>query len=203
MSAENPKHKNVFEALPHAQSEMQRIVKDSVNPHYKSTYADLAAVLEAVMPALNKHGLCLWHYIRHTPEHMFLVTVISHMGEAVTQITCEVPLILSKNDMQGLKSAITYAKRIGVESLCGVAPEDDDGNAAAAAAPPKQDRPPQPPEKYTGTDQQRQVLRNIFRQEGVEDDERMIKIAERCQGKPMTELREFVKKEAHGGRSPS
>jgi hypothetical protein len=37
--------------------------------------------------------------------------------------------------MQGYKSATTYAKRIGLESLSGVAPEDDDGNAAARAAP--------------------------------------------------------------------
>jgi hypothetical protein len=37
--------------------------------------------------------------------------------------------------MQGYKSATTYAKRIGLESTTGVAPEDDDGNAAAANAP--------------------------------------------------------------------
>jgi hypothetical protein len=34
-----------------------------------------------------------------------------------------------------MKSATTYAKRIGLESLTGIAPEDDDGNAAAKAAP--------------------------------------------------------------------
>ena len=37
--------------------------------------------------------------------------------------------------MQGYKSATTYAKRIGIESLTGIAPEDDDGNAAAKAPP--------------------------------------------------------------------
>jgi hypothetical protein len=46
-----------------------------------------------------------------------------------------VPLIVNKNDMQGMKSATTYAKRIGLESLTGIAPEDEDGNAAAKAAP--------------------------------------------------------------------
>jgi hypothetical protein len=44
-------------------------------------------------------------------------------------------LILGKNDMQGFKSATTYAKRIGLESVTGVAPDDDDGNAAARNAP--------------------------------------------------------------------
>jgi hypothetical protein len=46
-----------------------------------------------------------------------------------------VPLIVTKNDMQGYKSATTYAKRIGLESLTGVAPHDDDANAAVKAAP--------------------------------------------------------------------
>lgn len=195
------KHKNVFEAMAAAQSEMGPVVKGTVNPHYKSKYADLAAVIEAVMPALTKYGLYLWHYIRATPEVSYLVTVITHSAETITQVSIEVPLWVSKDDMQGLKSAITYAKRIGVESLTGVAPEDDDGNAAAAAAKrPAAQQPPKEVEKYTGTDQQRQVLRNIFRNEGIENDEIMIKIAEKCVGKPMTELREFVKKEAHGGR---
>jgi hypothetical protein len=52
-------------------------------------------------------------------------------------IQCDVPLIVNKQDMQGYKSATTYAKRIGLESLTGVAPADDDGNDAARAAPRK------------------------------------------------------------------
>jgi hypothetical protein len=56
-------------------------------------------------------------------------------GASGTEISCDVPLIINKNDMQGMKSATTYAKRIGLESLTGIAPEDDDGNAAAKAAP--------------------------------------------------------------------
>jgi hypothetical protein len=61
-------------------------------------------------------------------------TVLAH-GDSDTQIACDVPLIIGKQDMQGYKSATTYAKRIGLESLTGIAPEDDDGNAAAKAAP--------------------------------------------------------------------
>ena len=36
-----------------------------------------------------------------------------------------------ENNMQGVGSAITYARRYGAMELCGVAPEDDDGNASA------------------------------------------------------------------------
>ena len=41
-----------------------------------------------------------------------------------------VPLIVGKNDMQGYGSAVTYARRYGLMSMAGIAPEDDDGNAA-------------------------------------------------------------------------
>jgi hypothetical protein len=61
-------------------------------------------------------------------------TMLVH-GASETSVSCDVPLIINKQDMQGMKSATTYAKRIGLESLTGIAPEDDDGNAAAKAAP--------------------------------------------------------------------
>jgi dissimilatory sulfite reductase (desulfoviridin) alpha/beta subunit len=54
---------------------------------------------------------------------------------------CDVPLIVDKNNMQGMKSATTYAKRIGVESLAAIAADDDDGNAAAKS-PPRAATPP-------------------------------------------------------------
>jgi hypothetical protein len=41
-----------------------------------------------------------------------------------------VPLIPSKQDMQGLGSALTYSRRYGLMAMVGIAPEDDDGNAA-------------------------------------------------------------------------
>ena len=50
-------------------------------------------------------------------------------------LDCEVPLIIGKNDMQGYGSAVTYARRYGLMTMAGIAPEDDDGNAAAKAAP--------------------------------------------------------------------
>jgi hypothetical protein len=34
--------------------------------------------------------------------------------------------------MQGLGSAITYARRYALMGMAGLAPEDDDGNAASA-----------------------------------------------------------------------
>ena len=125
-------HKNVHMALAAAQGQMGRAVKGSVNLHFKSKYADLADVMQAVLPALNEAGIAAWHSTVHADGTMYMRTTLSH-GETDTHMQCDIPLLVGKNDMQGMKSATTYAKRIGIESLTGVAPEDDDGNAAAAS----------------------------------------------------------------------
>ena len=127
-------HRNVYSALCAAQSEMGTVVKGAVNPAFKSKYANLADVMSVVVPALTAHGIAVYHTMIRDDLGTAMRTVLHH-GESETHIDCDVPLIVAKNDMQGMKSATTYAKRIGVESLTGIAPEDDDGNAAAKAAP--------------------------------------------------------------------
>jgi hypothetical protein len=156
----NSKHKNIFEALNAAQANMGKVVKQSENPHFRSSYADLADVMRVALPALTAEGICLWHKMDTSGETMLMVTTLTH-GSSETEISCGVPLIVSKNDMQGMKSATTYAKRIGVESLTGIAPEDDDGNAAAKAPPP----PPKPKVKPQVADDRRETLKRVF--EGI------------------------------------
>lgn len=125
-------HKNVFTALTAAQGEMGPLVKGAVNPHFKSRYATLDDVVNAVRPPLNSNGIC-FHFETQAGE---MVAVLTH-GESETSIRCGVPLLVSKNDIQALKSAATYAKRIGLESVCGVAPQDDDDGQAAAKSRPE------------------------------------------------------------------
>lgn len=127
-------HRNVYVALAAAQAEMEQVTKGAVNPAFKSRYADLADVVSVVRPALNRHGMAFFHQMVFPDGATHMRTVVIH-GESDTRIECDVPLIVAKNDMQGMKSATTYAKRIGLESVTGIAPEDDDGNAAAKAAP--------------------------------------------------------------------
>ena len=131
-------HKNVFTALTAAQGEMGPLVKGAVNPHFKNRYATLDDVVNAVRPPLNGNGIC-FHFETQAGE---MVAVLTH-GESETSIRCGVPLLVSKNDIQAYKSATTYAKRIGLESVCGVAPQDDDDGQAAAKSPPRRDEPKQ------------------------------------------------------------
>lgn len=149
-------HKTIFGALASAQMEMGRALKDSANPAFRSKYADLASVMDACMSALNKHGICVMQPTGEDDAGRYVKTILAHVsGETVE---CRVPLIVQKNDMQGYGSAVTYARRYGLMSMAGIAPEDDDGNAAAKAPPVVEDRKP------TTSD----ALRDAWR-DGVED----------------------------------
>ena len=127
-------HKNIYMALCAAQAGMGKVVKGATNPAFKSKYADLADVVSVAVPALTEQGIAMFHMMVRDEQGAVMRTMLVH-GASGTEISCDVPLIINKQDMQGMKSATTYAKRIGLESLTGIAPEDDDGNAAAKAAP--------------------------------------------------------------------
>jgi hypothetical protein len=133
--------KEIAKALAAAQMEMGKALKDRSNPAFRSKYADLGNVMDACMPALNKHGIA----VAQTMRDETVVTMFIHESGEILE--CPVPLILGKRDMQGLGSAVTYARRYGLMSLAGIAPEDDDGNAAAqspqrAQKPAKVELPP-------------------------------------------------------------
>ncbi len=128
-------HKTVYAALAAAQMEMGKALKDSTNPAFKSKYADLASVMDACLPALNKHGIAVFQPTVDDDSGRYVKTILAHASGEIVE--CRVPLIVSKNDMQGYGSAVTYARRYGLMGMAGIAPEDDDGNAAAKAPPPK------------------------------------------------------------------
>ena len=138
-------HKNIYSALCAAQAEFGKVQKGSTNPAFKSRYADLADVAGVVIPTLSAHGVAVLHYIVSDCDQLAMRTEFVH-ATSESRIACDVPLIVDRNNMQGMKSATTYAKRIGLESLSGVAPQDDDGNAAAAAPPAPRRKPASAPE---------------------------------------------------------
>ena len=134
--------KTIYAALAAAQMQMGKAVKDSANPAFRSKYADLASVMDACMGALNANGICVYQPTVDDDGGRYVETILGHVsGET---LKCRVPLIVQKNDMQGYGSAVTYARRYGLMSMAGIAPEDDDGNAASKAAPVTEDRPAKP-----------------------------------------------------------
>lgn len=133
MSDKTNKHPSIYAALAAAQMEMGPALKQSANPAFKSRYADLANVMDACLPALNRNGIAVIQPYVEIDGQRAVKTVLAHeSGETLETI---VPLIVGKNDMQGLGSAMTYARRYGLMGMAGIAPEDDDGNAASNSAP--------------------------------------------------------------------
>lgn len=128
MTDEATSHSDIAKALAAAQKEMGSAQKTEENSHFKSKYADLASVREACLPALNKHGIAVIQpVIPGDISHVVKTTLLHESGE---KLECDVPLLLGKQDMQGLGAAITYARRYGLMAMAGVAPaedEDDDG----------------------------------------------------------------------------
>ena len=108
---------------------VEAVQKKNVNTYYRSKYADLDAVMSACAKALKDNNLALWQSADEAGERM--ITRLWHVSGQWLEGT--IPLILANNDMQGLGSAYTYARRYGALGILGIAPEDDDGNAAAEA----------------------------------------------------------------------
>jgi len=137
--------KGIATALAKAQANMGKALKQANNPHFRSKYADLGNVMDACLPALNEAGIALIQPTGEDEHGRFVETILIH-GESGESLTCRVPLIVSKNDMQGYGSAVTYARRYGLMAMAGIAPEDDDGHAASKA-PPKQEQRQQKPQE--------------------------------------------------------
>jgi len=154
-------------AIVTAQAELENVTKDKKNPHFHSSYADLASVWDAVRESLAKNELSVIQTLAYEDGVDFLETTLLH--KSGQSITGRQRLIFKRavnikgpqgqnlgkeyvEDMQTAGSAITYARRYGVMAILGIAPEGDDGNAVAGNAPRKQ-TPQQSaigPQKYTG-----------------------------------------------------
>ena len=128
-------------AMAKAQGAIRGALKDSDNPFFKSKYADLASVVEAIREPFAANGLSYIQCIEPSEKNEVRVeTILMHASGQ--WIACGVlALPVSKADAQGVGSAITYARRYSLSAAAGVAPEDDDGNAATKAAPKKQTQP--------------------------------------------------------------
>lgn len=117
-------------ALAKAQAEIQNPAKDHVNPHFKNNYADLTAGLNAVRPALSKHGLAVIQATQMDGDLLSLETRIVHAsGQWIASLypVCKFPVA-----QQQMGSALTYSRRYALFALVGIAGEDDDdGNEAS------------------------------------------------------------------------
>lgn len=134
MNAPSKISASLHQAMVLAFPEIEGATKDSTNPHFKAKYADLSSVIEAIKPALVRHGLFFTQSTHPCEGGVSVETKVHHSsGQEMSFGALFVPA--NKNDAQGYGSALTYARRYSLMTAFGVAPEDDDGNAAARSAP--------------------------------------------------------------------
>ena len=131
---------DAIKALVRAQKAMGAVIKNANNPHLKSKYADLGSVLDACQTALHDNGFAVMQPCGKDDQGQFVETLLAH--ESGDSFSSRVYLVIGKNDMQGVGSAITYARRYGLLGMAGLAPEDDDGEATKAPKQPRQEPPP-------------------------------------------------------------
>lgn len=124
--------KDLAVALAKAQAQIKPALKDSVNPHFRSKYADLGAIWEACRAPLNSNGLSVVQMPTDAgPERVGLTSMLIHTSGQY--IACTYSTKLQQDNAQGVGSALTYLRRYGLSALVGiVADDDDDGNAASA-----------------------------------------------------------------------
>ena len=131
-------------ALAKVQGEVVNPVFNKINPHFKSSYADLASVLNAVRPALSKHGIAIMQMTNLEDAGVVLYTRLTHSSgqwiESVYPVT-------TSSKHQEIASSLTYAKRLSLSAIVGVAGEDDDDGNAANVVPAKALAPTQLPKK--------------------------------------------------------
>jgi len=108
-----------------AASKIKHAEKDSANSHFKNSYASLESCIDASKQILLDHNIV----VLQAPNGKVLTTRLQHAsGEFFESDT---DLILSKNDMQSLGSAITYARRQSLTAFLNMSQADDDGNIAS------------------------------------------------------------------------
>lgn len=114
-----------------AQKEIEAAVKGSENPYFHSSYADLNSVMDACKKALNDHNIAV------------IQPVVGDMVETILMHTSgewfgsETKIVSKQPDPQSQGSAISYARRYGLQSMVFIGSEDDDGEVAMNKTEPK------------------------------------------------------------------
>ena len=131
---ESPELNKLMEALAKAQMDMDVAATDSVNPFFKSRYADLASVVKASRPVLAKNGLSvIQRTLTAEDGKVYMHARLCHSSGQWIESVMEVRP--PKADIQALGSHLTYLRRYLYSSLVGVvtSDEDDDGEVAMKA----------------------------------------------------------------------
>lgn len=128
--------KQIATALLKAQSEMSNPKKGSTNPFFKSKYADLNSIREAVIPVLNANGISVLQPTYTVDNKNFVKTILLHESGEFLESFTEI-IFAKQNDAQAQGSGISYARRYALQSFVCIGANDDDGQKANAQPTPQ------------------------------------------------------------------
>ena len=134
---------NLINALVKAQNKIDNAHKDAKNPYFKSNYATLESVIEAVKQPLLDQGILFVQESDLNDSGVCIETVFYGHGGKIKTGKLHVPA--DKQDPQGYGSALTYARRYSLAMACGIGSGvkveetgfDDDANSATKAVQAK------------------------------------------------------------------
>jgi len=124
---------NLAKALIDFQSRVNKIKKDAKNPFFKSNYASLSNIQDAISNPLAESGLA---YSQMPSGVNGLSTILIHAESGEYLMESFIMPVSKQNDPQAVGSAITYAKRYALAGVLGLNIDDDDDDANKAAEKP-------------------------------------------------------------------
>ncbi len=185
--------KAIITALAKALPELESAKKNAANPHLKSKYANLSAVMAAVEP-IRAHGLWYRQVSHDKPDGACIETVYLHDGGE--ELSAGLTFVKAdKQNPQGFGSAMTYARRYSLQCAFGLDAEDDDGHAASQPRKPIQQAQPQ-----TINDEQRDELMLLLDKAKL-PVAGVLKKARENTGLPIPDLRDLPVSELDGIRT--
>lgn len=104
-------------------------------PLKNKKYAELFAVVNAVTPALSKHGLSAsWKITTDTKDWIAVTCTLKHHLGHSESVTMGGPADTggAKNPIQARASTVTYLERYTLKAICGVAEQEDDNDGRGA-----------------------------------------------------------------------
>ena len=124
-------------------AEAVRIVKGrkvTDGPLRGKEYAELHDVVDAVTPALSRHGLSTaWKLTRDEKDWLEVTCTLKHVGGHSESVSMGGPPDAggAKNALQARASTKSYLERYTLKAICGVAEggDDTDGNPPPASVP--------------------------------------------------------------------
>lgn len=152
--------KTMQEAIAYVQQRAPIILKETDNPYFKSKYADLPTIWQAIKSLISEAGLVVYHTTDFDENgNEFVVTTLAGHADKLTSRTL---VMLSNRKAQEYGSFLTYIRRYHLSSMLGLQVDnDDDGNAASEPSPAQKQKPAPakaPEKKAEATPQQKELL---------------------------------------------